>query len=300
MARDRVLTLMVFVIILVSFLAVIINLPSTTLYSPFNSGDSGYSQLVAVLHAEIMGNVEDIPKDDCSNTAVIIPFNHLVGETRTYSVLRELIAGGATLIIMDESGYSNTLLKYLGVDASVVNQVVLDEVAKLKDRNYPIIEVTVPVGGRTLEFTAFRPAHILLHELANVSVLGTTSGYAYADLDGSGYYSLGEVMKHYAVVISQKVGNGTVILISDLDAGSNALISEAGNEEFFKLLTAGRKVYFIVEGLSLEPLDEIKYVFSMMRIGTYYRSATMALAKFLILAAVFAVIYYAEGRGIKR
>ena len=292
MRVSRTLVVIMILVLAVSALATIINLPSNTSYSPFNNGDMGYSKLITLLDAEVISSVQDI-KPSNYDYVVIIPFQKHSINTSMYRVIRELILNGVIIIIMDEHGYSNRLLNELGLNITITTQPILDEVNKVGNRFYPLIRVVFPYLNKAMNITTYKPRYMILStDVINNSVIGYTSNYAYVDLDNNGYYSLNESMNQYIVVYGRKVGNGAIIIIPDLDIGTNALINEADNTEFFKVIASGRRTYFYIGNLQLSFLDRIKYVLAMMNITAYHRSMEFLFTEFFLMIAILLAVHY--------
>lgn len=294
MVVSRALITIVSIAVIASLLAVVINLPSLTPYSPFNNGPTGYLELVKMINAQAIDVVNDLRGLNGKNVVLIIP---LVRElsNETYDSLKKLVSMGSTLIILDEEGYSNDLLKYLGINAGVSNYTVLDEVLKFNDRFHPVIRVLVQRSTNTyIDVVTYRPSYIIVGSGSMGGIVGSTSNYAYADLDGNEYYSIGEEMKSYIVIHSWNVSRGKVVLISDLDLWSNDLIGKEGNAKLLKYLTNSGRVFLLTSGLKLGFIDEVKYLFMRFRLSRYYGSELLPIIGFLILMAVLVVVRYAE------
>jgi len=296
---NKTLVIIIVLVIAISFLATIINLPSNTSYSPFNNDDTGFSKLITLLNAEIISNVRDI-KSNGYSYVIIIPFQKPFINITICNVLKELVLNGVTIIVLDEYGYSNKLLEELGLNISIISKPILDEVSKVGDRFHPLINVVFPYLNKTLEVITYKPSYIAFSfEITNGSIIGYTSNYAYVDLDNNGYYSLNEVMDKYVVVYGQQLGSGRVIIIPDLDIGINAFIDKANNIEFFGMITSSRRTYFYIGNLQLGFLDKIKYILTMLNITAYHRSMEFLLSEFFLMIAILLAIQYIEKSEVK-
>ncbi len=293
---SRSMVLMVAAAAVIAVVAVVVNVPSSTPYSPYCTGPEGYSDLVNLLNATVINSPSAV--GNASSAVILLPLDRYLS-TSTCEELRKLVAGGATLLIADEGGYSNVLLKHLGIRARVANYTVLDEVRKLQDRFRPVINVSLG-GGRYVKVVTFRPSYIVSGVVRGAGILGSTSRYAYADVDGNDLYTLGEVMGKYLVVRSWRVGRGLVVLIADLDALSNSLLSEEGNSAFLTYVARSGRVYLLLHGLDLGGIDELKYVISGVGLNRTLSSRSFVMIEFLLLVAVFAVVKMSGGLGSSR
>lgn len=276
----RTLMLTLLLTISLSTLAAIVNIPTSTPYSPFNTDVNGISKFAEYFCSNFLYSLSDVSKG-FNGTVVVILNNEL--KSSEYSVIEDLLSSGSTVVILDEYGYSNNLLKYLGIDALVVNHVVLDEVFKYGSREYPLLRLR----GSELNLTAYRPTYIYVSDSS--FVVAETSKYSYADINGDGYYSLGESMKSYPVIAQFYVGRGRLLLISDLDIISNGLI-DMNKLAFSKLVST--PTYIVVNHLGLGGADYFKYLITKA-IPTGYRNGfDGSILPYAIIVAVSATSYY--------
>ncbi len=299
MRGSKALFTIVSVAAVISVLAALINLPTETPYSPFNTGGNGYSELVNYSKAVIAERYTQLKGINASDSVIILPVDKGVNDSGLLNYLRNFTEAGGSLIIIDSSGYSNNLIHYLGINASVDNHPVLDEVLKLKDRFHPLIRVkglrNLSLGNSYL--VTYMPSSIRLGGTGGTYFVGMTSRYAYADLDRNGYYSPNEVMGEYVVISCWGVGNGSLTLIADYALLSDSLINYSSNHAFLNHLIGSRKAYLLTEGLNLSSIDNLKYQALRLSLGLRYQSISFKVAEFLILLGVLGVIAY-SGRWV--
>ena len=299
MRGSKALLTIVSVATVISVLAALINLPTETPYSPFNTGSNGYSELVNYSKAVIAESYTRLKEVNASDSVIIFPVDKRVNDLGLLNYLRNFTEAGGSLIIIDSSGYSNNLIHYLGINASVDNHPVLDEVLKHKDRFHPLIRVkglrNTSLGSSYL--VTYMPSSIRLGGTVRTCFLGITSRYAYADLDRNGYYSPNEVIGEYVVISCWGLGNGSLTLIADYALLSNSLINYSSNQAFLNHLVGSRKTYLLTEGLKLGGVDRFKYQALRLSLGLRYQSMSFKVTEFLILLGVLGVIAY-SGRWV--
>lgn len=286
---------------LISLLATVINMPSATPYSPFNSGSRGYSELVKLANAQLIQSISDIGGDEVGNKVLIMLATRNISSLNA-NLLRKLVKEGLTLILLDEHGFVNNVLENLNIEALVSNVTVLDEILKLNSRFYPVIKLHYMLGNGSeiLRIATYMPAHIVFKKHSSGGefgrIKGVTSNYTYADIDGNGYYSIGEKMGSFLIVYSWSIGRGKVVLISDLDVWSNDLIFKEDNAEFLRLLTGSKETYVLASAMSLEPIDEVKVFLASLGLGKYkhYSPQVVATIGFIILTILLLVVKRAE------
>lgn len=277
-----------------AFIAISTNMPSSTPYSPYNTGDYGYSKLLQLLCcAEVVRTPMEISK---ANVSVILPVTRKV-ELSGYEELIDVVLAGGTIVILDEEGYSNDLLRFLGLKARIEGHKVLDEVVKLSSREYPIASLYTDNQTTRYVIATYRPSYIAIENVFDKGFTGVTSNYAYADIDRNSYYTVGEEMKNYTIVWSARVGSGCIWVVADLDVLSNRLVDKLDNSALLRMLTGSRRVYILVDGIELKSLDLIKYsLYRIFRAHGFAGSIILNAVIFILLLAVFMVVRYAEQR----
>uniref|UniRef100_A0A7J3I8A0 DUF4350 domain-containing protein n=1 Tax=Ignisphaera aggregans TaxID=334771 RepID=A0A7J3I8A0_9CREN len=285
--RDFILMLMF--TILVSSMSVLINMPSTSPYSPYNVGDRGYTQLTSLTlgTAKFIKDLKNLEQ----KALIIIPLNSKP-DSSLPQLIENLLENEATVVILDEDGYSNDLMRYFELKAKIDPVKVLDEVSKVRSREYPLADIKF--GDTVFEVVTYKPSHIVIDE-ENCFIIAKTSRYAYADIDNNGYYSIGESMDEYIIGCGWRKRNGYLWLISDLDIFTNELISLKDNLEFLGRLVSLGKVYLVIDYLGLGSIDVSKYLLNELALGvTTWGNISIALLVYLIILVASVMMKYAE------
>lgn len=285
------ITLILIFTAFVSSISVLVNMPSTSPYSPFNTGSNGYSKFLSITSSRI-NFVKDLKGLD-QRILVIIPLKSDPGIT-IYQLIEDLLKQGAVVVVLDEEGYSNNLLEYLKIKARVERIKILDEVSKIRSREYPLVELSL--DGNLLRIATYRPSYIVADE-GNMISVAKTSKYAYADLDNNGYYTVGELMGEYVVACSWNIEKGVLWLIADLDIFTNDLIGIGDNLEFLSKLTVLGKQHLIVDYINLNAIDLFKYWFNNLIPGTSAQNnISLALLSYFAVLAATVLMRHVEKR----
>lgn len=281
--RELILTFLY--VIIVSVLAIVLNMSSQTPYSPYNTGSEGYSRLLEVVASiEIVRDLNHIEPF----SVIILPLTREMGNLNS-EYLKNLTSAGATVIILDENGYSNKLLKDLGLGIEIRGIKVLDEVSKYRSREYPVI--VVKFNNTILRIVTYKPSYIVSSKEFSREVAGFTSDYAYADEDKNGFYTLGEVIGKYMVIYSAFQDKGSLWVVADLDILSNRAIDYLDNKAFIEILANSRKVYIVLEGLNVNLIDIIKYTLTRGLGGTRGNIFIFPIT-FTILLTLYIILEY--------
>ena len=289
---SRQLLLALALVLAVSILAIIANLPSPTPYSPYNTGSNGYSRLVREVNVRIIGSPVEVEADSPSNITVLVPLTRELDQASA-SVLQELLARGATVVVLDENGYSNSLLEALGIKARVECWKVLDEVSKLGDRAHPLVRVWLRGETSPMLLATYLPSYITLSTSRGLVGQGYTSSYAYADLDGNMYFSGTDRMGSYTIVAAWRIEGGTLAVIADLDALSNALFSNADNSRLLQSLVGSGRLVLALEYINHTWFDSLKLAFEKASLGSRGGLQSLGVLEFALLALLLVVVRYA-------
>lgn len=285
---SRAVVIIIIMIIIVSCLAAILNTSTTTAYSPFNTDNRGYSRIINAFNARLEDDIRDLSIEEASRYVVIVPLQKRLVDRDIIDYMYKLLHGGSIVIILDEQGYSNELVKEIGLDIRVVNQTVLDEIQKYKSRYYPIIKIYIDGSNKTMSLTLFMPSYILAGKNRSSYMIGYTSKYAYADLDGNSVYSQGEHIGQYILVYGARIGYGLLIIVSDKDFITNRLLGN--NTWFLEELILDRELILYTRYLDLGFLDKMKYILLNLNIIARYGSMKHSFIELMLILSILVIV----------
>jgi len=271
MRLDKSSLMLVSTIIATLILTILLYFPTSTPYSPYNSGEQGLSRFIQEAGLSVC-SLPDIHGFD----TVVIVVNRRVTDSEAI-VLKDFVARGGRLIVFDEEGYFNNVSSMLGVNVVVVNKTVVDEVFKHDNRFHVVGSCSVDKG---LRIVFYKPSYIVIHGQNKANVLVRSSVYSYIDVDGNGYYTPGEPIGSVYMGVEFHVGNGSLVIISDRDVAVNSIVSRGDNLVFLKKLLKGRSC-FELSTINPQHLDRLKYwiLYYESAIG---RSYVVAILLFII------------------
>jgi len=172
---------------------------------------------------------------------VLAPSGNYTGED--VAAIRSFVGAGGTLLVADDASSptaGNRLLAALGVSPRFENATLRDERYNYRSPAMPVARevadhpLTEGMDELTLNYgTAVRPA--------NASVLVSSSGYAYLDRNENGSVDPNETVGQYPVAVSEPVGDGRVVVVSDPSVFINTMLERPGNERFLRNLVAGHQ-----------------------------------------------------------
>ncbi len=280
MGSGKVVVLFTLVTILMASVSILLYMPSTTSYSPYNPYQDGLSSFVDRYDVSICYSKCDLKGYD--NVILLLDKPIL-----NYSRYIEYVSSGGNLIILDSDGYSNDLLSRIGLDVKIYNVSILDEIGKYGDR----FHVKAEVSYRNYSIGLYKPSYIEVNT-PNVDVIAYSSIFSYLDLDGDGNYTVGEPIGSMPIAVGFSHGLGSVILISDKNFISNRFIDEGINIEFLDESLSGNTLLDL-SNTRYGGIDYVKlYLSSMSRRGfTDYLYA--------LLLTILTVVGIVVSRGVK-
>ncbi len=280
MKASRILLLMAAIVL--ASIIIVAAYPSTTDFSIYNPWWNGYSEMRRVLGAHVIEfSLEDFLRTTSTNiTLITVPYTRFsAGELEA---LKTFVSKGGRLVVMDDFGYGNQVLEYLGVQARFTNDSMLaDPVFNYRNCRLPIVRnVDYP---NVSEVVLNHASTILLMEVARI--IANSSSYSYLDANFNGVWDEGESVGPFPVAVELDYGNGSIVLVSDPSIGINGMIGMGDNLEFIKSITGGRRVVIDESHVPGSMHDEVKktvftvrsmlsreYVFPFIVVGLIYVS----------------------------
>ena len=280
MRSSRVVVLFTLVTILMASVSILLYIPSTTSYSPYNPYPDGLSGFMDRYDVSVCYSKCDLDKYDY----VILLLDKPISNFSRYV---EYVSGGGNLIILDSDGYSNDLLSKFGLDVEIYNVSILDEISKYGDR----FHVKAEVVYRNYSIGLYKPSYIEVNTL-NVDVIASSSIFSYLDLDGDGNYTIGEPIGSMPIAVKFSYRLGSITLISDKNFICNRFIDKGINIEFLDESLSGN-ILLDLSNTRYSGIDYVKlYLSSMSRRGFIdYLYA--------LLLTILTVVGVVVSRGIK-
>ncbi len=261
-------------------LAILVNIPTGTPYSPLNTGPRGYSK-IADGTADIYLSPTEMGR--LQTPAIIIPINTGLS-SEAVAEIAGLVEKNKTIIILDNNGYAEGLLQQLGIKLLVDNHTVIDDINSLSGERYDII---VQVKDN-MSMIINRPRSLKVYTGHEIIEYYNTSGYAYIDENGDGTYTIGEPMGNITVGFAVKINNSIIVYLSSLTVFSNELLDK--NHGFLQHFTSGGYSLY-VGNLGLSELE-------LWRIDLYRRihSIDRDLLGISLYILGLPVLFYITGR----
>jgi hypothetical protein len=197
---------------------------------------------------------------------------------------------GGTLLLMDDFGYGNSILSYLGLSARFSNKHLLDPLFCYRNQNLPRITDFKPeVKAAGIEVIVLNHATTLA-DIAGEQAIAWSSSASFLDTDESGNWSEGEPKGPFVVAAEIKLGKGTIYAVADPGIIINTTFGRDNNEAFIKYLITRRgepeTVTVDASHLLKAPLDIGKE-----RLLEIWAFLSNPFAILVIMAVLFVMIY---------
>lgn len=269
--------------------------PSVQDLAAANEAWNGIKSTTSGLKAESITSLGDLPDAPQAAALITIPSRDYSDED--LSRLRRFVEGGGRLVVMDDYGYGNRLLAYMGLGARFVGQALLDPLFCYQNQQMPRVTDFSP-GLQEAGVTAIALNRATaLRNVEEDRVIAWSSANSFLDVNGDGSWQDGEPRGPLPVAAELPLGSGTLAVVASPGMMINSMYDRDDNLPFLKYLTAfeSGSDRIVVDGsrLSTSPLDVSKI--RLIEVRDLLSNPYAVLA--ILLLVVLAVSAYALGKG---
>ena len=226
-----------------------------------------------------------------SKQAVLVAIPYLEYSQEELSRIKRFVDDGGTLLLMDDYGYGNSILAYLGMSARFTNMPLLDPLFNYKNQSIPrITDFDSEVKESGIDIIMLNHATTLTN-VTKSEAIAWSSSTSFLDINESNSWDKGEPKGPFAVSAEFQLGKGRVALVSDPSVVINAMVGRDDNYDFVRYLTRhkGEEKVILVDRshLTKTPLDVSR---------TRLIGAREALSSPYALLGIIAVIFVVVSR----
>jgi hypothetical protein len=255
---------------------------SNVMWNGINNFNSEFS-------ADSVESLDDLPI--VPEQAVLVAIPYLEYSQEELSRIKQFIVDGGTLLLMDDYGYGNNVLAYLGVDVRFTNKPLLDPLFCYRNQSMPRITDFAPeVKESGVDVIMLNHATSLTNTIESETVAWSSSS-SFLDINENGSWEQGEPKGPFAIATEFRLGQGTLALVSDPSTLINTMVGRDDNYDFIRCLTGdeGEQKEILVDNshLTKTPLDVSR---------TRLIGAREALSSPYALLGIVAVIFVAVSR----
>lgn len=227
---------------------------SSAPYGPFNGEWDGTSELRQTISDDATVNlVHQTEAYETSSPDETVAF--VIAPQQDYSSaetarIRQFISQGGTLVIATDDNQTNQLLADLGVNSRLDGRLVRDERENYQNASLPVATNVSPhpltegVESVTLNYgTVINTSTDALTEQSEgeqPTYLINTSSFSYLDGNRNNTLDDSEQLASRPIAVSESVGSGQVVLVSDGSIFTNAMLGQSDNRQFARQLATNQ------------------------------------------------------------
>jgi len=234
--------------------------PSVEDFMASNRMWNGIRSFCSEFRGDNIDSLDDLP--DLPEKAVLVVIPYLEYTDEELSKMKRFVDDGGTLLLMDDYGYGNSILAYLGVGVRFTNKPLLDPLFCYKNQSMPRITDFAPkVKESGIEIITLNHATTLTNTIESEAI-AWSSNSSFLDINENRSWDEVEPKGPFAVAAEIQLGNGTLALISDPSTIINTMVGRDDNYDFVRYLTGheGEQKEILVDRshLTKAPLDVSK------------------------------------------
>jgi hypothetical protein len=232
--------------------------------NPFWNGLREFSDRFDV---DMVATLDEVASEERGTVLIAISYHPYSDEE--LARITDFVNAGGILLLMDDFGYGNQVLRALGLDMEFYGQPLLDPYITYRNQWLPLVTNLAPeVKEAGIEQLTLNHA-TALRIGEPYKILARSSDTAYLDENGNEAWDEGEPRGPLAVAASATVGQGSVTVISDPSILINSMVSRGDNAAFLKevIQQAGESPRIVMDTSHLPkaPLDRSKDDWQMAR-----------------------------------
>jgi hypothetical protein len=229
--------------------------PSSGDFEGKNASWNGSSNFLSRFQAIPLSSLSSLPSAPKETTLVTIPY--LEFTSVDLEILKEFVAAGGNLVLLDDFGYGNQVLKYLGVQARFSGSLLLDPLFNYKNENFPrTFTFSASLAERDIETVTFNHA-TCLESIPQENVVAQSSYFSFLDEDQDGEWCEGETKGPLPVIAINEIGEGRLTVIADPSILINDMLDMGDNYLFLEEVCTDT-IYLDSSHLPETPLDKAK------------------------------------------
>jgi len=234
--------------------------PSIQDFMASNTMWNGIRNFSSEFNAANIESLDELP--DVAEETALVAIPYLDYNNEELSQLKGFVEDGGTLLLMDDYGYGNSVLAYLGVSVRFTNKPLLDPLFCYKNQWLPRITDLAPrVKESGIDVIVFNHATTLTN-VEQTDMIAWSSTTSFLDINENESWDEGEPKGPFPVATEVHFGKGTLALVSDPSSMVNSMVGRDDNYSFMRYLTShkGEQKAILVDSshLSETPLDVSK------------------------------------------
>lgn len=233
--------------------------PVQDAYHPLNYGWNGCSEVAGTVQNTTLVFSHEVQLQE-SLMAIIGPGVEFAKDDS--SAVRHFLEAGGIVLLADDFGTGNSLLRALGVAANFSGKPLADLLYYDAGPSFPlIVDFSLsPVTTNVTTILMNGPSYIEVGNSSQVSVLARSTMFSFIDTNRDNQLAMNESLDSYSVMASVKIERGLLVLVSDPGMFVNEMIDFYDNMRLFRnlLKMGGGSLLLDVAHLSKAPLTDLR------------------------------------------
>lgn len=216
-----------------------------------------FSDNFSAANIEALDELPDLPEK-----AILVAIPYLDYSEEELLQMKRLVAEGGSLVVMDDYGYGNTILAYLGVGVRFSQKPLLDPLFNYKNQSMPRITDFIPEVKESGVNVILLNHATTLTNVAPAEIIAWSSAASFLDINENDSWDEDEPRGPFPVATEFRLSRGRLALVADPSIMINSMVDRDDNYGFIRYLTRaeGEKGRIMVDysHLTKAPLDVSK------------------------------------------
>ncbi|RLE42206.1 hypothetical protein DRJ16_05155 [Candidatus Woesearchaeota archaeon] len=273
-------------IIIFSATSLLVMVPSTDDFSLYNPLWNGASKIREIYGFEYI-HLSDLRLIPPNSIVFIFPSQPINRDQS--KVLAEFLDMGGIIVLMDEYGYSNGFLYFIGSEINVTFHLLRDPLYKWRSSELPYAWISL--GDKTLKICLNYASTL---QVGNGRVLGLSSYFSFLDEDLDGLHDADEPAGRMCNAASCRHGKGLLIVFSDSSVFLNSMLDLGENRHLLEELIKGRKPYILEDTLRFGAYTLLRESIASACLSLYNLMFYSSISYLLIFLTAISVFYTAR------
>ncbi len=250
------------------------------------NGIKNFSSEFGAEHIDSLDDLPDLPKE-----TVLISIPYLEFSDDELASIKQFVDDGGTLLLMDDYGYGNSVLEYLGASVRFSNEPLLDPLFCYKNQWLPrVMDFSPQVKASGIDAVVLNHATTLTSARESETIAWSSSS-SFLDTNENESWNQGEPKGPFPIAAQFRLGTGSVAVASDPSILINSMVGRDDNYAFVRYIInyngEPKSILIDYSHLTKAPLD-------VSKMGL--RSGREMLSSPYALVGVMALVFIAVSR----
>ncbi len=252
--------------------------------NPFWNGLTSFREETGAFSLGQISDLSLVPSSSGTVLFVIGPWGAY--DTEEISAISNYLEGAGTLILADDFGSGNSILKGLGVQSRFSDHLVVDPLFRGKSS---LLAKTVDTAGPLADIKSLMfnyPTSLQVNDYEG-EIVARSSSFSFFDDNLNGKREESEDEGPFAMIARIPYEEGEIYLISDSSLFINSMLDEAENREFLQTIMQGKKLFVDISHYPVGTLSRLRNI----EIAVYEIISRLEVRYALFLVLVMTIVW---------